>query len=213
MFIFGLGTGRCGTVSLSALFNMQDGVSAAHESVLCPWQFDENSFQRNLIQMKNKIGSNHTVVEVAFYLLPYVNRMMELYPDTKFICLKRDKHETVSSYMKKTPGRNHWTNPQIWEIPGEWRTDDIWDKCYPKYYFTKEVAISEYWEEYYTISESFEEKYPENFRIFNMKDVFQDTDIQTQMLTFSGLNNVRPTLGIKLNSIIERGPQGRHNVI
>lgn len=213
MFIFGLGTGRCGTVSLTELFRIQDDVSSSHETNLCPWNFDEKSFQKNLDHMKSKIGKNHTVVEVAFYLLPYVERMIKLYPDTKFICFKRDKEETILSYMKKTVGRNHWTNPSMKEELGGWKSDVRWDKCYPTYDLPKRLAIAEYWEEYYTQSEIFEQKYPKNFKIFDMNKVLQDRIIQIQMLTFSGLEIIQPVLGIKLNSIKERGPQGRHNVV
>ena len=211
MFIFGLGTGRCGTVSLTSLFNCQDNVSAAHESVLCPWLFHDQSFQKNLIQMKNRSSSNNIVAEVGFYLLPYVERMIELFPVTKFICLKRDKEETIISYMRKTIRRNHWTNTSMKSELGGWQSHGIWDNCYPIYNLPKREAIGQYWEDYYQISYNLEKKYPNNFKVYNMLDILQNRDIQLKMLSFIGILKPRSVIGIKLNSIKDRGPQGRYN--
>ena len=92
--IFGLGTGRCGTVSLSELLNIQAGFAVTHESEpLLPWEFDKKAIEKKLEQLLQYEGA--VVGDVAFYYLPYVEYILSGYANAKFICLKRDKAETL----------------------------------------------------------------------------------------------------------------------
>ena len=76
--------------------------------------------------------------EIGFYYLSYVEQIIADYPTVRFPCLRRDKSETVRSYIDKIwfPGdrtdrqpthRNHWVNHN----GSQWIHDPIWDKCYP----------------------------------------------------------------------------------
>jgi|19_taG_2_1085344.scaffolds.fasta_scaffold17174_4 hypothetical protein len=87
--------------------------------------------------------------------------------DLYFICLKRNKADTLKSYAKWTVGRNHWN-----------KHDGItyryckWDKAYPKYNTTsKDLALEEYYDEYYATAEALEAKYSEQFKIFSINDL------------------------------------------
>jgi hypothetical protein len=146
--IFGLGTGRCGSMSLANLLSYQKDCLISHELGGLPWltwkplSTSLNSFLERIMQRPERIAG-----DVSFYSLPYVNILMDRYDDIKFVILKRDKEETIKSYMKKTQGRNHWMSHN----GSEWRLD-IWDRCYPKFNVdTKEEALSHYYDHYYEL--------------------------------------------------------------
>ena len=65
------------------------------------------------------------VGDVSFYMLPYCEFILKVYPDSKFICLKRGKVDTVKSYCEKTQGRNHWQTHC-----GNKYKNCVWDSLY-----------------------------------------------------------------------------------
>jgi hypothetical protein len=145
-FIFGLGTGRCGSMTLANLLSLQDDCLVSHEvggMPYLPWHIEQNSLNNYL--KKISFRRENIVGDVAFYTLPYAKIILEKYPDTKFVVLQRDREETINSYMKKTEGRNHWMSHD----GAQWRLD-VWDKCYPKFDIsTKKEALGKYYDSYY----------------------------------------------------------------
>lgn len=202
MFILGLGTGRCGTVSLSHLLDTQIDTISRHESIISPWEYDESFLNKNIDLLLHRNKTFQIASDVAFYLLPYCEQIIKRYPDTKCVCLKRDMNETADSYMLKTPGRNHWTSPLSLCEPEGWRDDPRYDDCYPKYYLPKYESICNYWEDYYLIASKLQIEYPNNFRIFDMKSTLQIESEQLKMLTFCGFKIMTPNINIKLNSTV-----------
>lgn len=148
--IFGLGTGRCGTMSLSRLLSYQENSIVSHELGGLPWlswEKQEGLFKTFIGNIFNR--QSRFIGDVSFYSLPYWKNIVNLDPKSKFIIIKRDKDETVKSYMKKTNGRNHW----IQHDGSKWRKD-VWDKCYPKFETeNKEEALELYYEHYYKMCE------------------------------------------------------------
>ena len=63
--IIGLGTGRCGTVSLKALLDLQKDTHATHETMLLPHKFNERKF----VQYMRKVWGRKTriVADVALW--------------------------------------------------------------------------------------------------------------------------------------------------
>ena len=145
--IFGLGTGRCGSMTLANLLSLQDDCLVSHEVGGLPhlsWDCSEKEFVSYLNIINRRPGKYSG--DVAFYTLPYTSRLIEVLPEAKFVILKRDKEQTISSYMKKTDGRNHWTQHD----GTKWRKD-VWDKCYPKFETeSKEKALEMNYEFYYS---------------------------------------------------------------
>lgn len=145
-YIFGLGTGRCGTVSLTSLLNLQDSSCFSHEMGSKPYLSWEKERLKifnhlNLLIRNDKKFSG----DVAFFLLPYVEDIIKFLPNSKFIILQRDKESTINSYMKKTINRNHWMDHD----GRKWRKN-IWDRCYPKFSCnSKEEALEKYYDLYY----------------------------------------------------------------
>jgi hypothetical protein len=183
-YIFGLGTGRCGTHSLQMLLNSQQDTSITHEMFDSPslkWSFDEFLYTKNLDLMKNR--SNHFIGDVGFYWLPYVEELIGHY-GAKFIVLQRDRESTVKSYLKKTKGRNHWQTHNN----NEYRKDK-WDICYPKFECSsKKEAIGLYWDLYYDTVHSLMTLYPENFKLYSMQDL-NNEGAMIEMLEWLGFSH------------------------
>jgi len=175
MVIIGLGTGRCGTVSLSKHIDRQDGARCSHEGVRLPWVVNEGRFNKAY----NKItqGELSIVGDVSFYNLPYYNLFLERDPETKFIILKRDRDSVIQSYLKKTKGSNHWQS-------GTTDRKNPWDESYPKFKAKdKADAIGMYYDKYYSMAESI----PNAFHM-NTEDL-NDPDKCIEMLAFCGFSN------------------------
>ncbi len=183
--IFGLGTGRCGTTTLSHLLTEQESSSISHELggalPFLSWEKDRPSLLRFLGIIHNR--SEAYVGDISFYLLPYVSDICRTFPSAKFIVLKRDKQETISSYMRKTEGRNHWMNHD----GTEWKRD-IWDKCYPKYNTSSKIeALSSYYDEYYEACERIKN---DNFFFLNTEDLNDELKC-SEMFEFCGYSEYK----------------------
>ena len=179
--IFGLGTGRCGTVSLQKFLNFQKNTKISHEAIVSPWVFN----QHYLDQLVNHIQQYAAlyVGDVAFYYLNYVEQILKIYPDAKFICLQRNKQETVKSYLAWTSDKQHWThrNSKQWK-PGK---EDKYDDSYPKYMMPKQEAINAYWDDYYRHAYYLQRQYPQNFKTYST-DQLNSREGQIEILSFIG---------------------------
>lgn len=189
--IIGLGTGRCGTVSLKHLLAMQPHTQATHETMLLPHKYNEHKYVQYTKKLYNR--KSRIAADVALWNLPYVTTILAEYPSTKFICLKRDKEETVQSFMRKTRDlRNHWTR-----FDSEYWDDDKWSRerrcpyknCYPRFNADKEEALGLYWDYYYIISEMYEKAFSDNFKIFPLEDL-NTRDGCEKILTFAGYDEM-----------------------
>jgi len=200
--IIGLGTGRCGSMSLAKLLNQQENFIARHESIISPWNFSEIHYQNNIKSLLDTNSEN--VAEIAFYLLPYTTKILTHYPKTKVVVLKRSKEEVVESYDKKTPTRNHWSSHKFLKF---YEKRDGWDECYPTYDLTKRDAISQYWEDYYTMCENLYTAYKKNIIIFDMYNLFSEEEKQNELLDFLEISKQKRkiNLDIKENSINRTG--------
>ena len=194
--VFGLGSGRCGTHSLSKLLNKQTDFDVSHElgdNPVLTWDFNNECLDFYLSKILSR--SSTFVGDVAFYLINYVDYILDKYPDSKFICLKRDKFNTVTSYDKKTFGRNHWQSHS-----GNYYRLCPWDRCYPKYTqeIKKEEAIALYYDNYYSLIEELINKYPKNVSLFNMEDL-NDYEKVKSMLDFIGVEESNMNIKTNIN--------------
>ena len=202
--IIGLGTGRCGTVSLKALLALQQNTNATHETMLLPHKFNERKFQQYMAKLwRRHVG---ITADVALWNLPYVTAILAKDDKTKFICLKRDKDLVVKSYIKKTPKRNHWTSfdsvhwdSKAW--PREARCP--YQRCYPRFDAGKEEAIGLYWDYYEIVSEIYQAAFPDNFRIFPV-EFLNTLDGCEKILRFAGYDEMIIKVGIHKNAILNR---------
>lgn len=138
--------------------------------------------------------------DVGLYFIQYVLIILKKYPNTKFICLKREKNLVLRSFMKKTRGRNHWME----RIPWYQTRDVVWDKIFPRFNVSnKKEAIGLYWDIYYLTASDFEKRFPENFRIF-----------PTEFLnSISGMNEILDFAGIPASGrVLERKHENKNTL-
>lgn len=173
-FVFGLGTGRCGTKSLAYLLDQQDGVTVHHElAPKLPYIHNEESEVqasekfRRIKQMSGKI-----VGDVSLYNLWWYKHIQAILGSkVKFICIMRERGEVIRSFKAKCQKnignrkitRNFWSNRKHVELDGQrvrvGRTE--WDCAFPNMdfkhvqdgygvYMSLEESIGAYWDFYHT---------------------------------------------------------------
>jgi len=236
MIVLGLGSGRTGTASLSQLINTQRGAVCFHELNPTGAVYDGNpqpilnTISEFMAILKG--GDPHLLAidysrpasvskyaelqgkdsvsmlgDIAYYYLRYVDQILDVTPDVRFVCIKRDRTETVNSWLKKS-AINRWRSLRIadrikslitrtpyhesknfWQKhDGQvWQLDSVWDKTFPNFEAnSKEEAIGKYWDDYYKEAIRLELLHPEHFRIFDISKMSNKTG-QTEILEFIGI--------------------------
>ncbi len=197
--IIGLGSGRCGTMTLSKILGLP------HEAKLLPWDFDEERFARALKHAERNGGA------VGCFWLNYVEPLLERYPKTKFICLKRDRDATVKSWVRHMKGHTRFRHESAWTTADgrrhvESKFPDYGDLSIPE-------AAAQYYDDYYGTSEKLADLHPESFRMFVAPDVFNKAKPQRKLLAFCGLRARRVRLGIRSNATPDPVRQELTNII
>ena len=104
--IIGCGSGRCGTLTLKKLFEANDFNSTHELEPALPWKFDEK-----LCQQKIKYFSeNEKFCDVALWHLNYIDRYLKAFPKLKIVVMRRNRKDTIISFLNKTEGKNHFIN-------------------------------------------------------------------------------------------------------
>jgi hypothetical protein len=150
--IIGLGTGRCGSVSLSKILSSQEDSYFTHEFGAIPRRWSrvtefEKEFEKHIQSGKSFFG------DVASYNLELSKHYLKSGIDLKAIILKRERSEVIRSFCSKAKDRNHWMDHD-----GNWWSHDDWDKCFPKFDATsREEAIGLYYDHYYNECEKLDQ--------------------------------------------------------
>jgi hypothetical protein len=236
MIVIGLGTGRSGTASLAQLLNAQRNSFCFHEMNPAAVRFSDtprpflnsiDEFQTILdggdprmltVDLSRPVAARayeqlcrvrqlRLIGDIAFYYLNYVELIAARNHNVRFICLRRDREQTIRSWLRKTEIDN-WPSKRIanrlssvltrtpyvtsynyWmEHDGSrWRLSPVWDKCFPKFdATTKRDAVAQYWDFYYEKAEVFARKFDGIFKIFDIEDINHYT-IQTELLEYCGI--------------------------
>jgi hypothetical protein len=197
---FVVGSGRCGFKSMNVLLNkFQEGVFADYEFRRIAWSDPKQwGMYHTFIRVYGLLslhGDVDLVVSIAHYFLPYVWTIMEMYPETKFLCLQRSKELTVPSLVKQAKTRNFWTvyGSEHW-LPTD--TGGKFYKTFPSFEAPRAEAAALYYDYYYETARDLEEKLPNNFHIHHVPVVFDDIHIQLEALEFLGVKDPRMKPGI-----------------
>ena len=209
--VIGLGTGRCGTTTLSVLLEAQSDSRFIHEGAidgerhLVPWGNDEAAVTW-LRALEARTAPARWFGDVGMYFLPSVEVILSEWPTARFIVLRRARAETVTSFLKKTEGRNHWADHD-----GEgWMVDDKWDPCFPSYSpRPKEEALKAYWDEYYHEAEMLTDRYPDSIRIWNI-EVLNSVAGRKDILQFAGYSESQVVVEDGYHANAENDPYHRH---
>ena len=93
--------------------------------------YDIHDGIRNLYKTQPK-----RIADVSFSWLNYVEKMIEIFPDLRGLCLIRDREETVESWM-------HLATENYWEDG-----DGNKRQYFPHYALPQREGISQYWADY-----------------------------------------------------------------
>jgi hypothetical protein len=167
--IIGLGTGRCGSLSLCYFLNAQPGIKIFHEGTInyqhhpLMWDDDHKELLSWLNYLEKVSDSHQYFGDIGMYFLPYVSFLIDQYPDIKFICIKRGREAVIQSYLRWTKKYNHWYNHD-----GRiWKNNLSLDAAFPKFNEPdKAKAIGLYWDMYYEEIERLIKKYPQQISCF-----------------------------------------------
>jgi hypothetical protein len=110
--IFGLGTGRCGTVSLFTLLNISAGSQAGvtHEvepperDRLLVWDGRSDLYRGRVAALLKMVLSREALVtgDIWSAYLPYADTILAMNPAAKLVVLERDQDDVVRSFLRKT---------------------------------------------------------------------------------------------------------------
>jgi hypothetical protein len=174
--------------------------------MLLPHKVNDRKLKQYINKLHNRFNGADTVIDVALWNLPYVTSILAESHKTKFICLKRDKELVTKSFMRKTPKRNHWTryDSKFWSDE-KWPREKkcAYGRCYPRFDADKEEAIGLYWDYYDIVSRTYQESFPDNFRIFPVEDL-NTRDGCESILSFAGYVEMIIKVGIHKNILVNR---------
>ena len=204
MIAVGLGTGRCGTRSLTKFFK-ENGVDAVHEQYRLPWIPDYEEAENALENLKGRSS-------VAFYWLNYVDWLRVRCPGVKFVCLKREREKVVRSFnkgfgcsiinskvlppveMRLSKLYDRSILDTVDASTREWMEtswDDEWDAdgvgvCLPDYdVHDKRTYVERYWDDYYTVAE---QHVGDDFIIIDLEYGLNTDEGRREILTHIGVD-------------------------
>jgi hypothetical protein len=133
MLVLGLGSGRCGSTSLTALIaSVADSVSTHENPPLVYWEplAEQRDFHfERLIHLAQAFA---VVFDASHWWLNLAEPFLARFPDGKIVGLHRELEACARSFLaRKALGRgsiNHWAPADN----GIWR-HNIWDPAYPTY--------------------------------------------------------------------------------
>jgi hypothetical protein len=235
--VIGLGSGRSGTASLTSLIDRQLGGICFHEMNPSCAVFSGNrqphvnairefkailaggdrrclsiDYSRpssvSTYERLQQMPAVNLIGDIAYYYLNYVEDLLAVDADCRFVCIRRDREQTIASWLQKS-AINRWpslwladrlksmitrtpfyTEYNYWQLHDGtvWQKDPVWDSCFPKFEATsKEEAIGMYWDYYYLEADRLQRAHPDNLRIFDIRDM-SSLDGQQRILSFIGLS-------------------------
>lgn len=211
--VIGLGTGRCGTNTLAALLDRQDGARVTHErhDVALRWEGSEILVQDTLRSCRRELdGGSRLVGDVHSAYLPYAESMLRSDGALRLIALQRERAATVDSFLRKTERKaNHWAPTPRFARRARW------NDCFPTYpaELPKDQAIGRYWDEYYTEVERLAAAFPGRVALLPMEALNDDAG-QRRILAAAGVPEARQRreAGLRLNVEVPR-PHGLRALI
>lgn len=188
--VLGVGTGRSGSTTLSALLDAQPSARVTHEAKpILYWDRETNADDFHIGRFRHLMTRHALVGDVAHWWLPKLPRLIALFPSVRIIALKRDKQQTVESFLRikggdKQGAVNHWV-----EHDGQYWTKNHWDGCYPKFNATTlKESIELYWDTYTEEIDRLSDLHPANVRTY-VTESLSDEAAQADMLSFIGVSD------------------------
>lgn len=175
LFLFGLGTGRCGTVSLAKLLNAQKSALVTHEArPWLPWKLNSAFVADKSVELLDKAEKFGVdiVGDVALFNLQSVEALLALIPNAKFVILQRDQEDTVDSFKRKW--RSKYNRLRIKKTE--------WDYVFPHYDQQGAFLVDDvnrYYTEYYAKAFVLQKKYPQNVKCFSTQVLNSEVGVKS----------------------------------
>ena len=191
--IIGLGTGRCGTQSLSGFLSSQPGMTVLHEGTIkgrdnpFRWEGDHERVRRWIDGLPDLLNRPAYCGDIGMYYLPYCEFLIAHRPDIRFVCLERDRSAVVESFLRRTQGRHPWMRHD----GRQWRIDPVWDAAYPKFDEPdKAKAAGLYWDLYRAEVNRLIGLHPDRVRRFSTESL-NSKEGMSGILDFIGYHGAR----------------------
>lgn len=215
--VIGLGTGRCGTRSLAKMFNSHPDIDAWHEQKCLLWNFDEKIAKRVIDRMLNGDGRkkcdvgyywlNYTDFLINEYDAKMVclkrkkQEVVESFMATRYnpmwgnlimdIISKIEDPLRYCDYVTQEqldamdPATREFVE-YYWEEP--FINDNQMKKHFPEYDITdRHDYLSKYWDEYYSESERYRDKYLNNFLLMDIDKALNTETGRKEIFNFIGV--------------------------
>ena len=188
MIVIGLSSSRVETKKIYSFLKNEDCIYVNHESDIdkFSWYNSENIIINRIQSLEKKIYNNTSnrknkfkaFGEVGFYMLPYLELLINNFPYLKFICSNKSRKKTYNDIVSDMTNeanfllrlflfRKKFKNHFIDHNGKKWKKDYILDKCYPKFGLNSlNSSIEKYIDLYYSEIKRIEKKYPNNLKVF-----------------------------------------------
>lgn len=195
--IVGVGTGRCGTKSLTRLLDAQPQTEATHERYQwrVRWECPARLWPLRLWE-ETANAEAPIQAEIGFYWTPQVPALLqwadEAGRDVRIVGLKRGRQATIDSYLRWKQDGDHWRRrDRRPEGP------DKWNHCYPSYDLDEKAeAIGAFWDEVYDRLEAIGD---ERVRVFRTQDLNGRAGVEA-ILGHCGYDDPAVEVGIQVNA-------------
>jgi len=216
--VLGLGSGRCGSTSLSALLGAIEGSCATHENPpLIYWRPEKAQLDFHMRRFKLLSEFFPLVFDASHWWLRAIDRFFTEFPNGKAIGLHRDTQTCAQSFARvKGQGRgsiNHWVAPGN----GVWCTN-YWDPTYPTYPLPKTARadpdtaraqlIERYIQEYNTKLFALRDRLPGNVMLIPTEELALPV-VQEKMFDFVGLRGTARPLMLNAGTVDDAGQMHR----
>ena len=188
MVVIGLSSSREESKKIFSFLNKEEDIYVNYESDIknFSWNNSENIIFKRIDILEKNIYKNTSsnqkqfkvFGEVCFYVLPYLEILINNFPYLKFICTTKSRQKTYDDIMADITNENNFffrlflfrkkfKNHFINHNGKKWKKDYILDKCYPKFDLNSlNSSIEKYIDLYYSEIKRIEKKYPNNLKVF-----------------------------------------------
>ena len=182
-YIIGYGMGRCGTLSLAHLLSLQPDSKVSHEISGLHWLTIFSDYPRVREALLRRAEKYQVVGDINYAWVQYIPRIIEDFPDVKFIHIWRDKEETVESFWKLNQARI-----EAMETTSAWSTD-MWYTVHPFLgYPPSKDQIATTYEVFHKAAYGIMWRHPKRTYTLEMKGL-NETDSMKLLLDYVGISS------------------------
>lgn len=191
-----LGSGCCGFLRIYDMFKSHfpiryKGDRCKYQNLFTCWNPSTDLIwdieSQTPDERRRRVASQNLSADISHIYLRYVDEILEIRPNMKFLCLKGERQNSIKSLLISWGYRNPCFVPE--------RGLGIGRNRYPVDQFpnlshleNELVAIEHYWDLYYQLAEQKADKFPNNFLVVDSPQFFSDESYQKISLNKLGFN-------------------------